>query len=190
VCPDPLFDFVTARSVVSVRFGLFGSSCSHVQPDLELATIFLLLTAQWGGVCFLVDLLPLRSVFVISDLWRCVGSLPSSGRSGLFPACVWLPVSVFLLESVLPVRSPIVGSSNPSSVFEGSRFSFVPVLITGRFCSLSACTPVVAFSLVCSFAGQCARSSAPIYLLPRPSYAAGVPPIDFCSTSPCSASPE
>jgi hypothetical protein len=147
----PLFDFVTARSVVSVRFGLFGSSCSHVQPDLELATIFLLLTAQWGGVCFLVDLLPLRSVFVISDLWRCVGSLPSSGRSGLFPACVWLPVSVFLLESVLTVRSPIVGSSNPSSVFEGSRFSFVPVLITGRFCSLSACTPVVAFSLVCSF---------------------------------------
>jgi hypothetical protein len=62
MCPDydfliviPLFDFVTARSVVSVRFGLFSSSCSHVQPDLELAAIFLLLTAQWGGVCFLVD---------------------------------------------------------------------------------------------------------------------------------------
>jgi hypothetical protein len=108
VCPDcdSLFDFVTARSVVSVRFGLFGSSCSHVQPDLELATIFLLLTAQWGGVCFLVDLLPLRSVFVISDLWRCVGSLPSSGRSGLFPACVWLPVSVFSARVRAPSSFP------------------------------------------------------------------------------------
>jgi hypothetical protein len=129
----PLLDFVTARSVVSVQFGLFCSSCSHVQPGLELTANFLLLMAQWPGVCFLIDLLPLRSVFVISNLWRCVGSLPSSGRSELFPACAWLPVSVFLLESMLPVRSPIAGSSNSSSVFEGSHFSFVPVLITSRF---------------------------------------------------------
>jgi hypothetical protein len=129
-------DFVTSRSVVSVRFGLFCSSCSHVQSGLELIAIFLLLTAQWPGVCFLIDLLSLRSVFVISNLWHCFGSLPSSGKSGLFPACAWLPISVFLFESVLPVRSLIVGSSNSSSVFEGSRFSFIPVLITGRFCSL------------------------------------------------------
>jgi hypothetical protein len=92
--------------------------CSHVQPGLEFTAIFLLLMAQWPGASFLIDLLPLRSVLVISDLWRCVGSLSSSGRSRLFPACVWLPVSIFLLEFVLLIRSPIVGSSHLSSVFK------------------------------------------------------------------------